>query len=72
MSCSCPNNPPPTLLSPSKASMCVATLSRNQRSCEMTNVLPAKLRIASSRHLAAGQAGKAGEGCDRMSEGVTG
>lgn len=31
--------------------MCVATLSKNQRSCEMTKVLPAKFRIASSRHL---------------------
>ncbi len=41
----------PTCESPSKARMCVATLSKNQRSWETTRVEPAKLETASSRHL---------------------
>lgn len=40
-----------TLLSPSNASMWVATLSRNHLSWLITIVLPAKFAMASSRHL---------------------
>lgn len=38
-----------TLLSPSKARMCVAIRSKKYRSWEMSSALPAKLRMAVSR-----------------------